>query len=106
MNLDSNFPEKTHLQAFIEEIKTKFTVSNEEILDFFQDSSEKLEIIKEEINMRKEEDESYISWGGVSSTPGFNEILGMKKRSVVEECKSAELNMKKSSENFSFLNKI
>ncbi len=101
MNLDTVYPEKTHLQAFIEEIKGKFSISNEEILDFFHNSSEKIDIINEE-NMKKEDEDSFISWG-VSSTPEFNEIMGFKRRLGAQECKSAELISKKSNESFSFL---
>ena len=103
----------TQFQRFIQQIKTKFSISNEEIQEYlsnYEESPAQITnyYIKERAHSKiyeKDEDGSFHSWD-ISSTPGFNnEMLGLKenKRKItVEECKSAELNTKKNIDNFSF----
>ena len=121
MSLENLDPHITQFQSFIEQIKNKLLVPNEEIAEFllpeyfehengsFINYSAHFNVISEKNNKNEKESDdggaSFHSWE-VSSTPGFNDVIivrDYKKRLVVDECKSAELNPKKSAgECFSF----
>lgn len=116
LNIDDSNPHITQFQAFIEQIKNRFSISNEEILEYLQ--SNKVERIIDVINNdadnnigQKEEysdDGSVHSWGN-SSTPAFNDFVGLreiKRKLGSEECKSAQLIPNKNQDCYSFQKNI
>lgn len=114
--IDAQNSHATHFQAFLQQLKARFALGNEEMLELLQNSDENSAFPREipekkceddkKISEKDSEDASFHSWD-FSSTPGFNELAGLKeiKRKItVEECKSAELLPKKpeNQEVFSF----
>lgn len=104
---DAQNSHTTHFQAFLQQLKTRFALGNEEMLELLQNNEENPAFQREipekkheddqKISEKESEDASFHSWG-FSSTPAFNELTGLKetKRKItMEECKSAELLPKK-----------
>lgn len=104
---DAQNAHATHFQAFLQQLKARFALGNEEMLELLQSSDESATFPREipekkrdddqKISEKDSEDASFQSWD-FSSTPAFNELTGLKeiKRKItVEECKSAELLPKK-----------
>lgn len=119
MSLETINPHFTQFQAFIEQIKSKLSVSTDEIMEYllpensehetcsFANGQEINMIVEKQPHYEKESDDggaSCHSWE-ISSTPAFNDVVGLKdhkKKLVLEECKSAELNPKILGDCFSF----